>query len=152
MGPAAFDESNITWHTLEGIDHVQYHVCGVDVSRQIADVLLKFAANQKIVLHRHHADYVTVVLQGELRLYNSAGELKEVRPTGSYVAGRAGGEPHTEGGGDVDAIVFFSNRGTDGVIYEILDGQMNTLATLGLHDFVDLMNAQNAVPYRKTAA
>ena len=152
MSPGHFDESNITWHRLEGIDHLQYHICAIDVPRKIVDVLFKFDANQKIVLHRHHADYCTVVLQGELRLYTPSGELKEVRPIGSYVLGKAGGEPHTEGGGDIDVIAFFSNRGTDGMIYELLDEELNTVATLGFQDFRDLFEAQTPPPYKKTAA
>ena len=102
----------------------------------------KFEANEKVVLHRHHAAYRTLVLQGELRIYEANGDLMEVRPVGSYVSKPAGGVPHTEGGGDQDAIVFFSNRGTDGVIYEILDPDLNTLATLGLQDFMGLWKAQ----------
>jgi hypothetical protein len=39
-------------------------------------------------------------------------------------------------------IALFSNRGTDGVIYEILDDNFNTLANLGLHDFKALLEAQ----------
>ena len=152
MSPGQFDESNITWHRLDGIDHVQYHVYAVDVERKIVDLLLKIDANKRVVLHRHHADYCTVVLQGELRLYSPTGDLKEIRPIGSYVTGKARGEPHTEGGGEVDAIVFFSNRGTDGVIYEILDDEMKTVGTLGLYDFKALMEAQDPAPYKKVAA
>jgi len=137
-----FDDRNITWHTLEGFEHIQYHIFAVDEVNKIVDVMFKFAANKRIVLHRHHADYVTLVVQGELRIYRANGEVKEVRPVGSYVATKVGGEPHTEGGGDEDAIVFFSNRGQDGVIYEILDDQMNTLATLGMQDFKGLLQAQ----------
>lgn len=152
MVPGKFNETNITWHLLDGIEHVKYHILSVDADRKIVDVLLKFDANSKIVLHRHHADYCTLVIQGELRLYRPNGELKEIRPIGSYVTGKAGGEPHTEGGGDMDAIVFFSNRGTDGVIYEILDNDMNTLATLGLQDFKALMEAQTPAPYLTATA
>ena len=139
-----FDDSNITWHTLEGIENLHYHIYAVDEARKIVDVMFKFAANKKVVLHRHHADYITLVIQGELRLFRANGELKEVRKVGSYVATRVGGEPHTECGGDEDAIVFFSNRGQDGTIYEILDEQMNTLANLGLQDFKALLQAQSA--------
>jgi quercetin dioxygenase-like cupin family protein len=137
-----FDDSNITWHTLEGIENLHYHIYAVDEERKIVDVMFKFAANKKVVLHRHHADYITLVIQGELHLFRANGELKEVRKVGSYVATRVGGEPHTECGGDEDAIVFFSNRGQDGTIYEILDEQMNALATLGLQDFKALLAAQ----------
>jgi len=139
-----FDDSNISWHTLEGIENLHYHIYAVDEARKIVDVMFKFAANKKVVLHRHHADYITLVIQGELRLFRANGELKEVRKVGSYVATSVGGEPHTECGGDEDAIVFFSNRGQDGTIYEILDEQMNTLANLGLQDFKALLLAQSA--------
>lgn len=54
--------------------------------------------------------YSTLVLQGELRIYRPNGELKEIRKVGSYVASKADGEPHTEGGGDQDVIAFFSYR------------------------------------------
>jgi len=138
----AFDQSNIQWNTLEGIDHVWYHVLRVDPEAKVVDLLLKFAANQKIVLHRHHAAYSTFIIQGELRLYNEEGELTEIRPTASFVEKPAGGAPHTEGGGDVDCIAWFSNRGTDGMIYEILGPNKETVATLGLQDFQALLGAQ----------
>ena len=139
----SFDDSNIKWYQLEGVDHASYHVMSVDVDAKIVDVLFKFDANQRVILHNHHADYRTFVVQGELRIYRADGSLIETRPVGSYVERKAGGEAHTEGGGNVDAIVFFSNRGTDGMIYELLDGDMNTVATLGLHDFKGLLEMQD---------
>lgn len=137
-----FDDSNITWHTLEGIEHLQYHIFAVDEVNKIVDLIFKFDANSKILLHRHHAAYITFVVQGELRIYQANGELKEVRPVGSYVSTGLGGEPHTEGGGDEDVIAFFSNRGQDGTIYEILDENMNTIATFGMAEFKALKEAQ----------
>ncbi|MEM1078117.1 MAG: regulator [Pseudomonadota bacterium] len=139
---AAFDESNITWNTLEGIEHLWYHVLNVDRDLKVVDLLLKFAANERVVLHKHHADYSTFIIQGELRLYNAEGTLTEIRPTASYVQKTAGGAPHTEGGGDQDCIAWFSNKGTDGVIYEILGPNGETLGTLGLPEFEGLMMAQ----------
>lgn len=141
---AAFDQSNIKWNTLEGIDHLWYHVLNVDRELKVVDVLLKFAANEKIVLHKHHADYSTFIIQGELRLYNSEGELTEIRPSASFVQKSAGGAPHTEGGGDEDCIAWFSNKATDGTIYEILGPTGETLGTLGLDEFEALMQAQAA--------
>lgn len=141
---AAFDQSNVKWNTLDGIEHVWYHVLRVDPDARVVDLLLKFSANQKIVLHRHHADYSTFIIQGELRLYDQNGELTEIRPTASFVERPGGGAPHTEGGGDVDCIAWFSNRGTDGTIYEILGPNKETIATLGLQDFKALWEAQEA--------
>ena len=81
----AFDQSNIRWYVLEGIDNAYYHVCSVDEENKIVDVLFKFDANKQVILHRHHAAYRTLVLQGELRIYKADGALKEIRPVGSYV-------------------------------------------------------------------
>lgn len=139
---AAFDQSNVKWNTLEGIDHLWYHVLNVDRDLKVVDLLLKFAANERVVLHKHHADYSTFIIQGELRLYNAEGELTEIRPTASFVQKPGGGAPHTEGGGDQDCIAWFSNNGTDGVIYEILGPNGETLGTLGLPEFEALMQAQ----------
>lgn len=140
---AGFDQSNIRWYKLEGIDHVWYHVLRVDPALKVVDLLLKFSANERIVLHRHHADYSTFIIQGELRLYGEDGALTEIRPTGSFVEKPGGGAPHTEGGGEVDCIAWFSNRGTDGLIYEILGPNNETIATLGLDDFKALQDAQD---------
>jgi hypothetical protein len=63
------------------------------------------------------------------------------------VAGNANGEPHTEGGGDQDVIAFFSNRNVvDNVVYEILDENLATVATLGMAEFKALMEAQAPQP------
>jgi quercetin dioxygenase-like cupin family protein len=137
-----FDDGNVCWHTLEGIPDLWYNILEIDEKNGIVDILFKFSANAKIVLHRHHADYRTFIIQGELRLYNPNGELKEIRGTGSYVAKPKGGEPHTEGGGDQDVVALFSNRGVVGPVYEILDADLNPIAMLGLEEFKALQAAQ----------
>ncbi|WP_299502852.1 hypothetical protein [uncultured Roseobacter sp.] len=141
--PIGFDESNVRWNTLPGIEHVWYHILKVDPDAKIVDLLLKFAANEKIVVHKHHADYSTFIIQGELRIYDENGQIKEIRPTASFVEKSAGGAAHTEGGGDVDCIALFRNWGTDGMIYEILAPDNTTAATLGLQDFAALLEAQD---------
>lgn len=146
MSTLPFDVRNVRWNTIEGFDHVAYHVLAVDEEKRIVDILFKFDANAKIALHRHKADYITLVLQGELRIYRANGQLKEIRPVGSYVEGRADGEPHTEGGGDQDVIAFFSNRNVGSLVYEILDESLNTVATFGLAEFKALLEAQAPQP------
>jgi quercetin dioxygenase-like cupin family protein len=139
------DERNVAWRTIEGIDHLSYFVCHIDEAKRSVDLLFKFSANQKIPLHRHKADYSTLVIQGELRIYRPNGELKEVRPIGSYVTSKAGGEPHTEGGGNAcDVIALFSNRNVDNLVYEILDDKLETIATFGIAEFTQLQALQNA--------
>lgn len=146
MSTLPFDTRNIRWNTIDGFDHVAFHVCAVDEEKRIVDILFKFDAHAKIVLHRHRADYITLVLQGELRIYRANGELKEIRPVGSYVTGKADGEPHTEGGGDQDVIVFFSNRNVDTVVYEILDENLNIVTTFGVAEFKALFDQQTPQP------
>ena len=144
MDTHSFDETNITWRTLDWLDNIAFFVYKVDEDNRIVDVLFKFAANQRVMLHRHRCPYVTLVMQGELRFYRENGELKEIRPTGSFVSGEANGEPHTEGGGDQDAIVFFSNRNIQDALYEFLDGSGNPIQVLGIADFKAQLEAQVA--------
>ena len=73
-------------------------ILDVDETAKIVDVLFRFAANE-IVLHRHVAAFHTFVVKGEHRIYTPEGELKEVRPAGTYRAGKADPEPRTEGVG-----------------------------------------------------
>jgi hypothetical protein len=137
-----FDDSHIQWQTLSGFDHLQYSILDIDESSKIVDVLFKFAARQQIVLHRHKTLNKTFVIQGEHRLYHADGSLKEVRPVGRYTSSLPSEEPHREGGGDVDVIVFFSIRGTGGVFYQILDDELQVIAELGMREFIDLYKNQ----------
>lgn len=142
MNHSAFDDRSINWQTIAGFEHLLYNILSIDEHAKIIDVLFKFSANQQIVLHRHLALNNTFVIQGEHRLYEPNGRLKEARPTGRYTSTQASEEPHREGGGDIDAIVFFSIRGNDGVLYEILDDNQVVIANLTMQDFIALYQAQ----------
>jgi 2,4'-dihydroxyacetophenone dioxygenase len=145
MSAHTFDESNVTWRKLEGFDQISYFIYDVDEKNGTADFLIKFVPNEKIMLHRHKAPYRTFVVQGELRIFRPNGELKEVRPVGSYVISAGNGEPHTESAGDEEAIVLFSNRNIqNGEIYEFLDDGGNIAVALGIADLRALFDAQKA--------
>ena len=75
-----FDDSNIRWNKLGDFEHLLYSILDIDENSKIIDVLFKFAANQQIVLHRHKAQNNTFVIQGEHRLYEANGKIKEIRP------------------------------------------------------------------------
>jgi len=137
-----FDDSGIRWRRLEGIAHLEYCILDIDRERRVVDLLLRFAAHEQILLHRHTALNHMLVLQGEHRLYEPDGRLKEVRPTGRYTVSPPSDEPHREGGGDQDVIILFSIRGTDGTAYELLDDDRNVVGTLGMADFEALYAAQ----------
>ena len=135
-----FDDSHIRWNRLGDFEHLHYSILDVDEKNGIADVLFKFAANQKIVLHRHLAHNNTFVVQGEHRLYKPDGSIKEIRHVGSMTSGPPNEEPHREGGGDQDVIIAFSIRGT-GVLYELLDDEMNLIGTISMQDLIALNRA-----------
>lgn len=137
-----FNDANINWQTLGNFEHLLYSILNIDEQNKIVDVIFKFAANQQIVLHRHKVLNHLFVIQGEHRIYEANGALKEVRPVGSYTISQPSAEPHREGGGDIDVVVLFSIRGDDGVFYEILDDDLNVIAALGMQDFIDLYKNQ----------
>jgi quercetin dioxygenase-like cupin family protein len=140
-----FDDHNIKWNKLGDLEHLLYSVLNVDEKNYIVHVLFKFDANEKIVLHRHMIPNNTFVVQGEHRLYEPDGTLKEIRPVGSYRSSPPG-DVHREGGGDdQDVIVFFDMRGHDGVFYEVLDDNQNVIGTLSYADFLGLYKAQQAL-------
>ena len=140
MPTHTFDDSNIKWNRLGDYLHLHYSILDVDEKNGIADVLFKFAANEKIVLHRHLAQNNTFVVQGEHRLYKPDGTLKEIRPVGSMTSSPPSDEPHREGGGDQDVIIAFSIRG-DGVLYQLLDEDMNQIGSISMQDLIALKNA-----------
>ena len=145
------DDANITWYKIDWLPDLEFYVYKVDEENRIIDILFKFAANSKVQLHRHKSPYITFVIHGELRFYRPNGELKEIRPTGSYVSGVANGEPHLEGGGDEDAIVFFSNREVEGALYEFLDENLQPTVTLGFDDFKTQLEEQGKPKWQSAA-
>ena len=140
-----FDERTVDWQPLPDVDHVWLSILNVDDTAKIVDVLFKFSANEKIVLHRHTANFNTFVIKGEHRIYSPEGDLKEIRPAGTYKAGLPDIEPHKEGGGDEDVIILFSLRPyNDDPIYEILDDDHSVLDTMTFGDLKEMYKEQPA--------
>lgn len=151
MSSQKFDDSNIPWRQLEGFDDLWFYVYGVDRKHGVVDAIFKFAANSRIKLHQHKVPYITLVLQGELRFYRPSGELKEIRPVGSYVAGIANGDPHVEGGGEDDVIVYFSFRNAEDVLFVFLDQNLNPELPFGVSDFEEQLKLQGPAKWAKAA-
>src|SRR5262245_33781521 len=144
-----FDDRHIRWYRLGEFGahfapfekHFVFTVLDVDESQKLVDFLLKFPPNQRIFLHRHLALTNTLVIQGEHRLYEPNGALKEVRSVGSYTSSPPG-EPHREGAGDEGGVVFYSVRGKDGTLFEFLDDNLRVVGTLSVQDFINVFKAQ----------
>ncbi len=139
----SFDDRNIRWYRLGEFEHFVFAMLDVDVPQRIVDFILKFPPNQQIFLHRHLALTNTLVIQGEHRLYQPNGTLKEVRSVGTYTS-TPPGEPHREGAGDEGGVVFYSVRGKDGVLFEVLDDDLNVVGTLSMDDFVAAFKEQRS--------
>jgi quercetin dioxygenase-like cupin family protein len=137
----AFDDRNLRWSKLRDLEHFVFLVFDVDLERGLVDFIVKFDPNQRIILHRHLALTNTLVVKGEHRLYEPSGALKEIRPVGSYTSSPPG-EPHREGGGDEECVVFYSVRGGDDVLFELLDDSQNVVGTLSRQDFIDALEEQ----------
>lgn len=137
----AFDDRHIRWHKMGDFEHFEIVMLDVDVSQNIVDFLLKFECNQQIFLHRHTALTNTLVVQGEHRLYEPNGALKEVRRVGTYTSSPPG-EPHSESGGAEGGIVLYSIRGEEDTLFEVLDDTLNVVGTLSTQDFINALKEQ----------
>lgn len=142
-----FDDRNVRWFELGELKHFVVAMCDVDVEKKLVDFLLKFDANEQIILHRHLALTNTLVVQGEHRLYEPDGRLKEVRPVGSYTSSPPG-TPHREGGGDEPCVVFYSIRGDQDAMFELLNDDMSVAAILGVRDFLAAWEEQKKAPVK----
>lgn len=136
----SFDDRNIQWQRFGEFEPAFYfNVLNVDEPRRIADVLFKLPASAQIVLHRHCALNNTFVIQGEHRLYETDGTLREIRPTGSYTISPAAERPHREGGGAQDVVIHFSIRpDQQELIYQLLDDHLEVIGTVSFQDLVAL--------------
>ena len=145
LNKSNFADRNIDWQRLGDYEHLHYSILDVDPENATADVLFKFSANEKVFLHRHLGHNHTFVIQGEHRIYSPEGDLKEIRPAGTYKAGLPDLEPHREGGGDEDVIILFSLRPyNNDPIYEILDEDHSILDTMTFEDLKGMHNEQQA--------
>jgi hypothetical protein len=115
-----FDDRNIRWYKLGDLEHFVFSMLDVDHKKGLVDFIIKVEANQQIVLHRHLALTNTLVVQGEHRLYEPNGALREIRPVGSYTSSPPG-DPHREGGGDEGCVVMYSIRWNRDILFEVLD-------------------------------
>lgn len=116
-----FDTSNVDWKPFV-TDGCFYRILDVNVPARTAEMLVKFEPNGRCLWHRHSAAVKTLVLEGDLHLYERGpeGETHVVKPAGSFSAG-AGGEVHIEGAEEKPVIVYFSMKTDTDVIYEILE-------------------------------
>jgi 2,4'-dihydroxyacetophenone dioxygenase len=134
----------IKWLPFAGIENLELTLCDIDEQRSVVDLLVRFAPNKTVTMHNHLAQTNMFIVQGELRIYEPDGSVREVRPAGHYYRGRTG-DAHSEGGGPDGAVVLYSMR-CDGArdVLDILDNDERVLATLTMDDVRAAWAAQHA--------
>lgn len=130
-----FDTTNVDWKPFV-TDGCFYRILDVDVPARTAEMLVKFEANGRCLYHRHVAAVKTLVLEGDLHLYEPGpdGETHVVKPAGSFSSG-AGGEIHIEGAEEKPVVVYFSMKSEGDVVYETLDEKLNLTHSITIQDF-----------------
>ncbi|MSR13699.1 MAG: regulator [Gammaproteobacteria bacterium] len=130
-----FDTSNTDWKPFV-TDGCFYRILDVNVPARTAEMLIKFEPNGRCLYHRHAAAVKTLVLEGDLHLYEPTpnGEVHTIKPAGSFSMG-AGGEVHIEGAEEKPVIVYFSMASETDVIYELLDRNLNLKRAITVQDF-----------------
>jgi len=136
-----FDDRHIQWRELAGFKHMMVSIFFVDEARNRVDLLIKFDPNEKVLLHRHLADTNTFVIEGDHVIYEPDGRVREVRPVGRYTFG-TGRDAHDEGGGPNGCVLYYSVRGETDALFDMLDANLNVVATLHTADFKAVLDAQ----------
>ena len=142
--PFSLYDHEISWQPFAGIENLELTLCDIDEDRKVVDLLVRFAPNQIVTLHNHLAQTNMFIIQGELRMYEPDGSVREVRPAGRYYRGRTD-DAHSEGGGPDGAVVFYSMRADDkDEILQVLADDQSVVATLTMGDVHDAWAAQQA--------
>ena len=138
-------DHEIKWQPFAGIENLELTLCDIDEARQVVDLIVRFAPNNTVTMHNHLAQTNMLIIQGELRMYEPDGRIREVRSAGRYYRGRTD-DTHSEGGGPDGAVVFYSMR-CDGArnVLEIMDDAANVQATLTMDDVRAAWAAQQGV-------
>jgi hypothetical protein len=141
LTPYRFDDRQIDWRALGDFKHLVASIFFVDEEQNIVDFIIKFDPNEKVLLHRHLAATNTFVVEGEHRIYEPDGQLREVRPAGRYTFSTGGDAPN-EGGGPNGGVVYYTVRGQTDALFDLLDEKLKVVATLRTGDFKAAFDAQ----------
>ena len=88
-------DHEIDWQPFAGIEHLELTLCDLDEERHVFDLIVRFAPNKIVTMHNHLAQTNMLILQGELRMYEPDGSIREARPAGRYYRGRKYRTPPT---------------------------------------------------------
>ena len=137
-------DHEINWLPFAGIENLELSLLDIDEERSVVDLIVRFAPNKTVTMHNHLAQTNMLIIQGELRIYEPDGSVREARTPGRYYRGRTG-DAHSEGGGPDGAVVFYSMRADDDPnVLDVMDDDGNVQATLTMDDVRAAWAAQTA--------
>jgi len=143
-----FDHSRYAWREVKGEPDLSYKVrhdytiLGCDLEAGTLDMVVRWAGDGgHCPIHRHTATTTVLVLEGEQHLWDvhpdgSHGDEK-VRKAGEYALTVGDTLPHLERGGEQGGVVFFGNHSTTGLLYEILDDDLNVAVDVTMESLLD---------------
>jgi hypothetical protein len=140
MDGQALDLGNLSW--IEERDYSDparpvasaTAVVGGDIEAGRVDFLTRWESNSYCSFHRHLADTISIVLEGELHVEDLDGSRK-IRPRGHYSCTPAG-RLHWEQAGPNGATVFYSALSKDGPTFEVVDREGNAIAIITATDML----------------
>jgi hypothetical protein len=144
---SSFDLNSVEWRRItdpqckEFKVDFEYSLLGYDLGTQHLDMLLRYSGGGHCRRHRHVASTVTLVLEGEQFLEEMLpdGTTRSIRrKKGTYALAPADAHPHDEHGGENGGTVLLSmTAGSDGVLFEYFDENMQNPWTVSIDEYVD---------------
>jgi hypothetical protein len=147
MVQSQFDPGRYAWREVTGRPELSYEVrhdytiLGYDLAAGTLDMLVRWTGDGgHCPIHRHTATTTVLVLEGEQHLWDlhpdgTRGEPR-IRRAGDYALTLGAALPHLERGGEQGGIAFFGNHSSNGLLYEVLDEDLQVIADVTMEVLV----------------
>jgi len=156
MIDGSFDASRYRWREVTGDEsssykiHHDYTILGFDREAGTLDMIVRWQGDGgHCPIHRHTATTTVIVLEGEQHLWDieadgSRGDHR-VRRAGDYALTGDESKPHLERGGEHGGLVFFGSCSPGGLLYEVVDDDLNVISNVTIDSLLADFEA-NAQP------
>jgi hypothetical protein len=140
---SGFNLSDLKWYRFEDKSDPDWPIdtwtaiYGLRPDVNAVDIIVKLEPNAYYPYHRHIAETISVVLEGEHHVIETTTGVHKIRPPGNY--GRTpAGDTHKEYAGPQGSLVFFSAQAKDGRLFENFDKHGNLLSVTTFADIAML--------------
>ncbi len=151
-----FELGQVDWHEITGQPgeselcvHYEYAILGHDRKTGTLDMLMRWSGDGgHCERHRHVAVTSTLVLAGEQHLDELLpdGSIEsKVRRAGDYALSLGNDPPHLERGGPDGGVVLLSMHHSSGILFEVLDPDLQVIGEVDIEAFVARWNARSTL-------